>query len=233
MICNDLVAFSVWWHKKTARLLLKVSCYCEDRSKLSFPIVYRKLPKVLRMLFECYRSVIAWSTRLLGAAYDRSHTGTDHYQNTWTLISLTRQIKQTLFIIFRTLLATFFVIRGYGESPPIMKRTCGVEHAWENRSKSLESPYVPQIDDYLMKNAIQSEDKDAYNALFNRNIQCIERYLVPIAWHVIYDPQGRGNVSDAMLEEQVKVLNSKWWSHSLQFPTFKSSFCATLYINVC
>jgi len=45
----------VRWHKKTARLLLKVSCYCEDRSKLSFPIVCRKLPKVLQMLFERYR----------------------------------------------------------------------------------------------------------------------------------------------------------------------------------
>jgi len=120
----------------------------------------------------------------------------------------------------RTLLATFFVmIRGYGESPPIMKRTCGVEHGWENRPKSPESPYVPQIDDYLMKNAIQSEDKDAYNALFNRNMQCIERYLVPIAWHVIYDPQGRGNVSDAMLEEQVKVLNKAFSDSLFRFAT--------------
>ena len=90
-----------------------------------------------------------------------------------------------------------------------MMRTCGVENARENRPKSSESPYVSQIDNILMKNAIKSQDKDAYNALFNRNMQCKERYLVPIAWHVIYDPQGRGNVTDAMLEEQVKVLNSK------------------------
>ena len=70
-----------------------------------------------------------------------------------------------------------------------------------------------------MNNAIQSHDKDAYNALFNSNMQCKERYLVPIAWHVIYDPQGRGNVSDAMLEEQVKVLNSKWWYYRFTFLT--------------
>ena len=57
MICNNLVAFSVWWYKKTARLLLKLSCYCEDRSRFSFPIVCRKLPKVLRMLFERYRLI--------------------------------------------------------------------------------------------------------------------------------------------------------------------------------
>lgn len=94
-----------------------------------------------------------------------------------------------------------------------MKRTCGVENTRENRPKSSESPYVPQIDNILMNNAIQSHDKDAYNALFNPSMQCKERYFVPIAWHVIYDPQGRGNVSDTMLEEQVKVLNSKWWSY--------------------
>lgn len=60
-----------------------------------------------------------------------------------------------------------------------------------------------------MKNAIQKQDKDAYRALFNSNIQCKEQYLVPIAWHVIHDPQGRGNVSVTMLEDQVTVLNSK------------------------
>lgn len=90
-----------------------------------------------------------------------------------------------------------------------MMRTCGVENARANRPKSSESPYVSQIDNHLMQNAMKSQDKDAYTALFNRNMQCKERYLVPIAWHVIYDPQGRGNVTDAMLEEQVKVLNSK------------------------
>ena len=73
-----------------------------------------------------------------------------------------------------------------------------------------------------MMNAIQSQDKDAYNALFNSNLQCKERYLVPIAWHVIYDPQGRGNVSDAMLEKQVKVLNGKRWSYRLQFLPYNS-----------
>ena len=109
--------------------------------------------------------------------------------------------------IFRSLLATFLVVHCYGESP-IIKPRCGVEDARESRPKS-PVPYVPQIDNILMKNAIQKQDKDAYNALFNRNMQCKERYLVPIAWHVIYDPQGRGNVSNAMLEEQVKVLNSK------------------------
>ena len=113
------------------------------------------------------------------------------------------------FNVFRTLLAAFLVVCCYSESPPIMKRTCGVQNARENRPKSPESPYVPEIDNILMMNAIQSQDKDAYNALFNSNLQCKERYLVPIAWHVIYDPQGRGNVSDAMLEKQVKVLNGK------------------------
>jgi len=100
-----------------------------------------------------------------------------------------------------------------------MKRTCGVENARENRPKSSESPYVPQIDNILMKNAIKSHDKDAYNALFNRNMQCKERYLVPIAWHVIYDPKGRGNVSDAMLEEQVKVLNKAFSDSPFRFAT--------------
>ena len=50
---------------------------------------------------------------------------------------------------------------------------------------------------------------DAYSALGNSNNQCKEQYLVPIAWHVIQNSQGRGNVSDVQLETQIRVLNGK------------------------
>ena len=60
-----------------------------------------------------------------------------------------------------------------------------------------------------MTSALQRQDKDAFNALFNKNLQCKEQYLVPIAWHVLHDARGKGNVSVTMLEDQVKVLNSK------------------------
>ena len=60
-----------------------------------------------------------------------------------------------------------------------------------------------------MQNAIQRHGLDAYKALLNRNLKCKEQYIVPIAFHVIYDSQGRGNVTDVMLEEQIRVLNSK------------------------
>ena len=59
-----------------------------------------------------------------------------------------------------------------------------------------------------MTNVLQRKDKDAFNALFNKNLQCKEQYLVPIAWHVLHDARGKGNVSVIKLEDQVKVLNS-------------------------
>lgn len=101
------------------------------------------------------------------------------------------------------------VVRCHGVSPPIIKKTCGVDESRENRPKSPAAPYVSQIDTILIENAIQGEDPDAYNALLRSNMQCKEQYLVPIAWHVIYDQQGRGNVSDTKLDDQVKVLNGK------------------------
>lgn len=61
----------------------------------------------------------------------------------------------------------------------------------------------------LTKNAIQRHDLDAYSALGNSNIKCKEQYLVLIAWHVIHNSQGRGNVSDGQLETQKRVLNGK------------------------
>ena len=60
-----------------------------------------------------------------------------------------------------------------------------------------------------MKNAIQRHHLDAYSDLGNSNIQCKEQYLVPIAWHVIQNSEGRGNVSDVQLETQIRVLNGK------------------------
>ena len=47
----------------------------------------------------------------------------------------------------------------------------------------------------MVKNGIEKQDSHA-----NNNVKCKEQYLVPIAWHVIFDSQGRGNVSDAKLE---------------------------------
>lgn len=59
-----------------------------------------------------------------------------------------------------------------------------------------------------MTSVLQRKDKNAFNALFNKNLQCKEQYLVPIAWHVLHDARGKGNVSVTKLEDQVKVLNS-------------------------
>lgn len=89
------------------------------------------------------------------------------------------------------------------------KRKCGVEEYGQVRPPKAALPYVSEIERSLVKNAIQRHDLDAYNALLNSDLKCKEQYLVPIAWHVIYDSQGKGNVSDAMLEDQLQVLNSK------------------------
>ncbi|XP_078369717.1 uncharacterized protein LOC144653558 isoform X2 [Oculina patagonica] len=128
-------------------------------------------------------------------------------------------VMQFIKLLNLSLLASFLVLHCHGESPPIIKRTCGVDHSVENRPKAPAAPYVSQIDSILMKNVIQRQDPDAYRALFNSNMQCKEQYLVPIAWHVIYNSKGEGNVTDTMLEDQVKVLNEAFSDSPFRFTT--------------
>lgn len=64
---------------------------------------------------------------------------------------------------------------------------------------SPSAPNVPEIEGLWL-------EPDAYN---NKNPECKEQYLVPVAWHVIFNSQGRGNISDSLLEDQIRVLNGK------------------------
>ena len=105
-------------------------------------------------------------------------------------------------------LTIFLILCCHGERT-ILNRKCGVEDPKIDRPQTASAPYVPEIERVLIENTIQRQDLDAYNALLNSNLKCKEHYLVPIAWHVIYNSQGLGNVSDVMLEDQVRVLNSK------------------------
>jgi len=100
-----------------------------------------------------------------------------------------------------------------------LNRKCGVEDPKIYRPQTASAPYVPEIERLLIENAIQRQDLDAYNALLNSNLKCKEYYLVPIAWHVIYNSQGLGNVSDVMLEDQVRVLNKAFSDSPFRFTT--------------
>ncbi|XP_028397800.1 uncharacterized protein LOC114521531 [Dendronephthya gigantea] len=48
-------------------------------------------------------------------------------------------------------------------------------------------------------------------------ISCVEKYDVPIAWHVIVSTNGIGNVSDAKVREAMKVLNDGFKDSRLHF----------------
>ena len=75
-----------------------------------------------------------------------------------------------------------------------------MEDSEYNRPQSSPSaPIVPEIEGLW-------QEPDAYSA---RNWGCKEQYLVPVAWHVIFNSQGRGNISDSLLEDQIWVLNGK------------------------
>jgi hypothetical protein len=52
-------------------------------------------------------------------------------------------------------------------------------------------------------------DRDAFNALFNKRMECHEKYVIPVAWHVIYSTTGEGKVEKETLAKQVKVLNGE------------------------
>lgn len=91
----------------------------------------------------------------------------------------------------------------------LLRRKCGVEYTKYKRPQKASAPYFPEIKISLLKSAVEEQDLDAYNALLYGNLECKEQYLVPIAWHVIYNSQGRGNVSDSLLEDQIHVLNGK------------------------
>lgn len=116
------------------------------------------------------------------------------------------------------LLATCWTFSCHGKTSDL-RRKCGVDDSKENRPKSPSSQYIPEIENILMTNVLQRKDKDAFNALFNKNLQCKEQYLVPIAWHVLHDARGKGNVSVTKLEDQVKVLNKAFSDSPFRFAT--------------
>lgn len=60
-----------------------------------------------------------------------------------------------------------------------------------------------------LKWRLGSGDKNAFAALYNKNMQCQEDYVIPVAWHVLHSTDGTGNVTMQTLHQQTKVLNGE------------------------
>ena len=91
-------------------------------------------------------------------------------------------------------------IRGLG-----IKRRCGVPdipHKLEPASL-LEDTYHHTLHD----RGLASQEV--------RNRSCKQRYIVPVVWHVIADSSSHGDVSDAILQRQIDILNGNLCEHHI------------------
>ncbi|MGB5354925.1 MAG: hypothetical protein WBN32_15035, partial [Woeseia sp.] len=71
------------------------------------------------------------------------------------------------------------------------------------------------LDQQLAVNAYLEEFLAANPDAANRQ----DMYLIPIAYHIVTNTAGAGNISDADIEEQTDVLNAAFASMNIQFET--------------
>lgn len=105
--------------------------------------------------------------------------------------------------------------------PPVLVFTdvqanqrCAVKDSMKVHPELARAPpagfsFMSTSDSQLMSRMIARGDKEAFNALFNEKIKCHEKYVIPVAWHVIYSTSGEGKVAKKTLENQVKALNGE------------------------
>ena len=96
-----------------------------------------------------------------------------------------------------------------GDEVDAFKRRCGVKDIGPNHTAKQTTPRRS----FLVESPVmfkQDQGIEVNRASFNSGEgECKEQYIIHIAWHVIFDSQGLGNVSETALQEQVKVLNGK------------------------
>ena len=77
------------------------------------------------------------------------------------------------------------------------KRRCLVI---DNLPKHLGLPLLTEKSDQLSL-------QDRSVLLHNASDRCEQRYIIPVVWHIIIDSNMFGDVSDALLQRQVDILN--------------------------
>lgn len=95
----------------------------------------------------------------------------------------------------------------------MLRRRYGVHESMKKhpeRLRQLQSGFnsKQRIDLGLSARVFGMKDKKAAMALHDPRKECKETSLIRIAWHVIHDSKGKGNVSDEKLKDQLEVLNS-------------------------
>ena len=83
----------------------------------------------------------------------------------------------------------------------------------------------------LLRNARVLGLKDKQAAMNSRESckNCQESHLIRIAWHIIHDSKGKGNVSNEKIRDQLQVLNGELQSHKVSFKSWSPICFSLLY----